>query len=194
MLKPAFTALALLALSAPTAFAADDSKGYWEYRLTDPATNVAVLALIVFLGIVWYAGGFKTVGKLLDKRGEAIRAELEEARRLREEAQILLSDSERRQRDAALEADEIIRQAKEEAISLRERAEKEMADREARREAQLSGRIARAEAEAADRVRAAIASVALSAARDVMVEQTRANDGADQFEASLAEIEAALSS
>jgi len=182
----------LLALSAltPMAHAADSSKGYWEYRLTDPATNLAVLALIIFFGIVWYVGGFKFVANFLDKRAAGIKNELEEARKLRDDAKKILADTEKRQKEAEAEAEAIIARAKADAKALAEQSAKDLEERMKRREHLAEERIARAEADATDEVRRAAADAATEAARRILAEKT---DAGDQFERAIGEIEQALS-
>lgn len=185
--------LATATVLLPTmALAADAEKGYWEYRFTDFATNLAALALVIFLGIVWIVGGFKFAGKSLDKRSENIRNELEEARRLRDEAQKLLSDTERRQREAEAEASAIIEQAKKDASRMMSDAEAELKERLTRRTALAADRIARAEAEAAENVRRAAADAATEAAERILSEKAGAMAD-DQFERAAKSIEKALS-
>lgn len=183
----------LLTLSAltPLAHAAEGSeKGYWEYLFTDPATNLAALALVIFLGIVWYVGGFKFVGSFLDKRAEGIRNELEEARKLRDEAKKILADTEKRQKEAEAEAEQIIARAKADAKALAEQSAKDLEERMKRREQMAEERIARAEAEATGEVRRAAANAATEAARRILAEKT---DAGDQFDRAMGEIEQALS-
>lgn len=123
------------------------------------------LGLIVFFGVLFFAGAFKAIAKALDDRAEKIRGELDEARRLREEAQELLASYKRRQSEAADEAEKIIRQAKAEADYLRDNAKKEIANRIERRTALAETRIAQAEAAAANEVKSMAADLAVDAAR-----------------------------
>ena len=126
------------------------------------------IGLIVFLGVLAYFGVPGLVAKALDSRADAIRTELSEARRLREEAQELLASYERRQREAATEAEAIVRQAKLEAERMRENAETELAERLDRRTAMAEQRIAQAEAQAAQDVRALAADLAVNAAEAIL--------------------------
>lgn len=128
----------------------------------------AFLGLISFLAILAFFGVHKTIGKTLDDRAENIRKELDEARRLREEAQEMLASYERRQREAADEAEEIIRQARQEAEYLRTNAKKEISQRIERRRALAERRIEQAEASAVKEIRQRAADLAVDAAARLM--------------------------
>jgi F-type H+-transporting ATPase subunit b len=124
--------------------------------------------LLVFFFVIWRAGAFKAIGKSLDDRAEKIRTELDEARRLREEAQELLASYKRKQAEAAEEAKKTIRQAKADAELMREEAKREIAERVERRTAIAEARIAQAEAAAANEVKALAADLAVEAAKDLL--------------------------
>jgi F-type H+-transporting ATPase subunit b len=124
--------------------------------------------LIVFFFVIWRAGAFNAIGKSLDDRAETIRTELDEARRLREEAQELLASYKRKQAEAAEEAKKTIRQAKADAELMREEAKREIAERVERRTAIAEARIAQAEAAAANEVKALAADLAVEAAKDLL--------------------------
>ena len=141
-----------------------------EYLLSD-TSFWTFLGLILFFIVLYFAGAFKAVGKSLDDRAEKIRTELDEARRLREEAQELLASCKRKQAEAADEAEKIIRQAKSEAEYLRENAKKEIAERIERRTALAEQRIAQAEASAAKEVKAMAADLAVDAARSLLTDK-----------------------
>lgn len=128
------------------------------------------VAFIIFVAlIVWKARG--AVTSALDGRAEAIRAEIDEAQRLREEAQALLADYQRKQRDALSEAEGMLRAAEEEAGRLRARAEQDLADSLKRREQQALDRIAQAEAAAQAEVRNMAVDMAVSATRKLLEEK-----------------------
>ena len=124
--------------------------------------------LIVFFVVLLVFGVPKMLAKALDDRAETIRRELDEARRLREEAQEMLASYERRQREAAAEAEEMIKQAKSEAEYLRKEAREELQARMERRTAMAEQRIAQAEAQAAKEVRARAAELAVDAAEQIL--------------------------
>jgi F-type H+-transporting ATPase subunit b len=137
------------------------------YLLQDTSFWTA-LGLVVFFIVVWRVGAFKSVGKSLDQRADMIRMELDEARRLREEAQELLASYKRKQAEAAEEAKKTIKQAKADADYMREEAKREIAERVERRTALAEARIAQAEAAAANEVRALAADLAVEAAKDLL--------------------------
>jgi F-type H+-transporting ATPase subunit b len=136
--------------------------------LTESRTWVGiafVLFFVIFGKRLWLA-----LASLLDARAEAIRRELEEAARLREEAQRMLRDAELR-RDAALkEAQELIAGAKVQAEQLAAAAAEEARAAARRREQMAIDRIASAEKAAVDELRITAAEVATEAARQVIAE------------------------
>jgi F-type H+-transporting ATPase subunit b len=134
----------------------------------DPAFWVAV-AFVLFVAAI----GKKlitTVAAALDKRSDRIRGELDEARRLREEAQGLLAQYQRKQREALKEAETIVAQAREDAERLRAEAKTELETSLARRRDQAVEKIARAEAQAIQDVREAAADLAFRATRRLIGE------------------------
>ncbi|MEM9669803.1 MAG: F0F1 ATP synthase subunit B [Pseudomonadota bacterium] len=182
--------LLLLFASTPIAFAADESHGggivpEW---LSHGDTNTAFLAMATFLLIVWRAGGFKLITGALDNRANAIQAQLEEAKDLREAAAKLLAEAERRQREADEEAKAIVTQAKKDAEIFRKEARKSLEQRLARREAIAEARIKQAETDAAAEVRRAAADTATRAAEQIL----SSADSTDHFESAAAQIEKAL--
>jgi len=140
------------------------------------------VAFIIFVGlIVWKARGM--IASTMDARGERIRSELEEAQRLREEAQALLADYQRKQRDAVQEAEAMLRAAEEEATRVRERAETDLAASIKRREQQALDRIAHAEATAQADVRNLAVDIAVAATRQILAEkldEARASELVDE--------------
>lgn len=107
----------------------------------------------------------------LDARAERIKMELDEAEKLREEAQQLLAKYQRMQRDAKEEAEQIVRHAKEEAERIRKAGEKRIEDALERREKQAMDRIRQAELQARSRVQAHAVDIALAATEEVLKEQ-----------------------
>jgi len=129
---------------------------------------------VSFLGFVALVIYFKAPGmviKALDDRADAIRHELDEARRLREEAQALLADYERKQRNAEKEADSIIQLARQEAKSLAVETRESLKDSLERRSKLAQDKIARAEEQAIGEVRAAAATAAIAAAHQIIAKK-----------------------
>ena len=178
--------LAAFAVISPAAFAASKASGPFGW-LMDPTTNTAFAAMLVFFVVVWRLGGFKAIFGALDKRAQAIAAELDQAKNLREEATKALASAERAQAEADKEAEAIIAQARSDAEAMMAEARKELSERMARREASAEQRIARAAQEAEAEVRRAAADAATAAAKDIL-----SKDG-DFFETAASEIEKALS-
>ena len=126
-----------------------------------PELAVAV-AFVIFVVLVLWKGMAKiTVG--LDKRADQIRAQLDEAQKLREEAQAVLAGYQRQQRDALAEAEEIISHAKEEVERMKVDAAATLATTLKRREEQAVDRIAQAEAKALQDVRNQAVDLAIAA-------------------------------
>ena len=135
-------------------------------------------AFVLFVGILVY---LKVPGMLtgaLDERAKKISNDLDQARELREEAQVLLATYQRKQRDALKEAEEIIAHAKEEAMREAEQAEKKLEEAVARRQQAALNKIALAEAQAENEVRDTAIEIAVAAATAVVAQQVR-GDRAD---------------
>ncbi len=126
------------------------------------------VAFFLFVGLLYKMKVPGMMAEGLDQRAEAIRKELDEARRLREEAQDLLADYQQKQRRADDEAKAILEQAEREALSLKEQAEKALKESIERRSRIAEEKIARAEAQAVAEVRSAVVEAATTAAERVM--------------------------
>ncbi len=130
--------------------------------------NWVALAFLLFLGLLAYLGAHRKVTELLDQRQARIKSELDEARRLREEAQALLAEFERKGREAAGEAAAIIAGAGAEAERLAVEAKARMEDFVARRTKMAEAKIGQAEAQALADVRSAAADSAVAAAAKIL--------------------------
>ena len=113
---------------------------------------------------------FQATGAL-DNRASQIKHELDEAQRLREEAQHLLAEYQRKQRDAASEADAMIRAATEDAEAMRQEAREELQGSLERREALAKARIDQAEMEATAQIGNLAVDIAVLAAAKVLEER-----------------------
>lgn len=143
---------------------------FWD--LTNPEFWVGV-GLLIFLGIVvWKAG--KLIAGMLDGKATEIQANLDEAARLRAEAEAMLADI-RAQRDAAeRQAAEMLKAAEADAARLAEEAKAKL-DEQIKRRAELAERkIASAEAQATAEVKAAAADLAAQAAEQILTARAAA--------------------
>ena len=138
--------------------------------LSTPEFWVAV-SFFIFLGALFYFGVHKKVATLLDARAAQIAKELEEARRLREEAEKVLADYRRKQSEAASEADSIIALAAKEAESLAAETRKSVKEHFERRMKLAEDKIARAEADAVREVRSVAVDAAVAAAQALIAEK-----------------------
>jgi F-type H+-transporting ATPase subunit b len=128
-------------------------------------------SFFLFLAVIWYFGVHKKLAAVLDARAERIRKELEEARRLRDEAEQVLADYKRKQKDAVKETKAIVAQAAKEAEILAAETRRSMTEHFERRMKLAEDKIGRAEADALRDVRAAAADAAVAAAQSVITAQ-----------------------
>jgi F-type H+-transporting ATPase subunit b len=126
------------------------------------------IAFVLFLGLLVYMGAHRRVLGSIDARRARIKAELDEAVRLREEAQAVLVEFERKAHEAESEAAAIVAGAKAEAERLAAEAKTRMEDFVARRTKMAEAKIAQAEAQALADVRAAAADTAVAAAEKIL--------------------------
>ena len=131
------------------------------------------LGFFVFVGLLGYLGVHRMIAKTLDERAGRIKAELDEARKLKDDAAQLLADYRRKRDQAENEAQEIIAGAKAEAERLAAEAKVKIEEFVARRTKMAETKIAQAEAQAAADVRSAAAEAAVAAAAKVLSEETK---------------------
>jgi F-type H+-transporting ATPase subunit b len=153
---------------------------------------VVLLGFLLFIGILFYFKVPSMIAGLLDKRAEGIRADLAEARALREAAQDLLATYERRKREVQEQADRIVTEARAEATKAADKAKADLKLSIARRLAAAEEKIASAEAAAIRDVRHAAIGVATAAARDLLAKGMTAQNGAAMIDASITEVGAKL--
>ncbi len=122
----------------------------------------------VFVGGVLYKKAHHAITKMLDARIANIKTQLEEATRLRQEAEELLNDYQRRQRDAEQEAADIFARAEADAKILMEESTRDIDAMTERRKAAAEAKIAQAEAQAVKQVRAAAVTAAVEATKDLL--------------------------
>ena len=150
------------------------------------------IAFLLLVSVLVYFGAPNAIGAALDDRSARIRAQLDEARRLREEAQAALAEAKRRQRDAQREAEEMLKTAREEATALAAQAEANLAAALKRREAQAHERIAQAEAAAVKMLRDQAVDLAIAAAARVLGESQAGAGGDALIDAAIKELPARL--
>jgi F-type H+-transporting ATPase subunit b len=158
--------------------------------LADPHTWV-YLGFIIFLVLVgpklW-----KALTQMLDRRSLKIKSDLDEAQKLKDEAQALLAEYQRKQRDAMREAEEIISNAKSLAQRQIKDAGKKLEENLARREKASLEKIAQAEAAALAEVRREAVDVATAAAAQVIRGQIDGVKGGALIDQAIAEVEKKL--
>ncbi len=163
------TALALVAASP--AIAAPEGKPFFSIYNTD---LIVLMAFVIFVGILVYFKVPEKVMGLLDSRADGIQSELDEARRLREEALALHASFERKQAEVKDDAARIVEKAKADAQLAAEQTKADIEASIARRLKAAEDQIASAEANALREVRNRAVSVAIAAAGDVLATQMNA--------------------
>jgi len=158
---------------------------------TEPETWVAI-AFVILMALFGYLGIHRTVLAALDKRAERIKAELDDARRLKEEAAQLLAEYKTKRSSAEREAEEIITNAKAEAERIAAEAKAKMEDFVTRRTKSAESKIALAEAQALADVRAAAANAAVTAASTILSQQVKGQVADDLLAKGIAEVRAKL--
>jgi F-type H+-transporting ATPase subunit b len=152
----------------------------------------ALVALVLFFMLLAYLKVPGMMAKSLDERADKIRDELAEAKRLREEAQHLLAEYQRKRKEAEAEAAAIVAAAEREAAALTAEAKQKTEEFVARRNALSEQKIKQAETEAVNAVRAAAVDLAIAAAEKVLAK--KADEGVQQtlFKASVGEVKSRL--
>ncbi len=135
--------------------------------LTDAHFWVGV-AFVVFLGVLVVAGVHKFAWKALGDAGDKVRSQLDEANRLREEAQALLVRIQGEREASEKLATEILANAQEQAVRMQTEAQERLAEQIERRGQLAERRIATAEAQAAAEVKAAAGELAAQMAEKVL--------------------------
>lgn len=170
-MRSVFT-IGLVAFATPTLAATGDDYGFFSLRNTD---FIVLIGFLLFLGILAYFKVPAILSKMLDARADRIRAELDEAKALREEAQTLLASYERKQKDVQEQAERIVETAKRDAEQAAEQAKADIQNSVARRLAAAEEQIASARAAAVKDVRDEAVVVAVAAAREMLASQMDAD-------------------
>ena len=151
-----------------------------------------LVSFVIFLGILGYVGVHKTILSALDARSKKISEDLDEARALREEAQKVLAEYERKRREAEGEAQAIVAAAKAEAERLAAEAKQKSEDFVARRTKMAEQKIAQAETQAVAEVRAIAADAAVKAAGEVLKKSATGKKGDELVTKGLKEVRSKL--
>jgi F-type H+-transporting ATPase subunit b len=174
-------------LAATPAFAADGP--FFSLGNTD---FVVLLGLLVFIGILVYFKVPSLIGGMLDGRADGIKSEIDEARKLREDAQSLLASYERKQKEVQEQADRIVASAREEAAAAGAQAKADLAKSVERRLIAAVEQISSAEAAAIKEVRDQAVMIAIAVSRDIIGKQMTAADANKLIDDGIAQVDAKL--
>ena len=177
----------LLSLLASPALAA--SGPFFSLQNTN---FVVLIAFIAFVALLVYLKVPAKLTDMLDARAVSIKADLDEARALREEAKSVLATYERRQKEVQEQADRIVSGAREEAMAAAEQAKADLKAAIARRMTAAIDQISSAEANAIRQVREQAISVAIAAAGDVLAKQVTADSASASIDEAIAQVESRL--
>ena len=146
-----------------------------------------ILFVILFGRRIWQA-----LAAMLDARTASVRASLDEAARLRQEAEAMLRDAEWRRKAALEEAQKLLEGAKTQAANVAATATAEAETSARRREQMALDRIAAAEKAAVDEVRLTAADVATAAARQVLAQGLTADADGRLIDHAISQLPTAL--
>lgn len=155
--------------------------------MSDPTFWVAI-AFFGFIGLLVYYKVPALVAKSLDDRAEAIRNELDQARKLREDASALLAEYQRKQKEAEQSADDIVAQARKEAEAFAAEAREALKESLEKRSKMAEEKIALAEAQAIGEVRAAAVDMAIAAAEKLIGEKLSEGDAVRLIDQSIQDV------
>jgi F-type H+-transporting ATPase subunit b len=148
---------------------------HWDFSFGSPTIWVFLALIIVIAGLM-SKGIHKMIAKALDSRADEIRNELDEAKRLREEAQALLASYQRKQAEAEEQAKDIVDQARKDAKAMAIQARKSLQEKLDRRAELAEAKIVSAEAEAMSDVKSRAVDLAIAAAEKLIREEFKAGD------------------
>ncbi|MBS1180350.1 MAG: atpF [Proteobacteria bacterium] len=153
-------------------------------------TTWAFVGLVLFFAVLAYYGVFGMVGRMLDKRAEAVNAELGEAQRLRKEAEALLAEYQQKRIVAEQDAAEIIAHAEAEAKRMTADAEVALKELIEHRTRTVEAKIAHAEAAAVAEVRAVAIDMAIAASKHLMTDRVQGQVATDLITKGVDEVKA----
>ncbi|GLQ35243.1 ATP synthase subunit b 1 [Amylibacter marinus] len=172
-----------LALTASPALAA--SGPFFSLNNTD---FVVLISFLLFIALLVYLKVPGKLGGMLDERATGIQNDLDEARSLREEAQSILAEYERKQKEVQEQADKIVASAKDEAKAAAAQAKVDLKSSIARRLQAAEDQIASAQASAIKEVKDSAVNVAILAAQDVIASNMKAKEAGDLINAAIDEV------
>lgn len=190
-MKTPILSAGLVVAAVPAAAASYNPFSPSFYTLAN--TNFVVLvAFLIFVGILVYYKVPGMIGGLLDRRAATIKSELEEARALREEAQSILADFQRKQGEVKGQAERIVAQAKSEANAAAEQAKTDLDRALARRLKAAEDQIASAEAAALRDVKDRAAQIAIASAGEIIARALTSKDAGKLVDDAIATVDAKL--
>jgi F-type H+-transporting ATPase subunit b len=159
---------------------------------TEWASLWAFVSLILFLALMVYLKVPGMLAKALDERAKDIQDQLAKATQLREEAQSLLAEYQRKRKEAEAEAEHIVASAKREAAMLADEAKRKTEEYVERRNQLSENKIKQAEADAINAVRSAAVDLAIAAAQKLSAEKVTGNVSNDLFKNAVEEVKVRL--
>jgi F-type H+-transporting ATPase subunit b len=150
------------------------------------------VAFFIFLALLWRLGTHRSILTSIDARSAKVHDELAEARRLKSEAQKLLAQYQKKQREVETEAASIIAQAKLEAEEIAAEAKARMEEFVARRTKMAETKIAQAEQQALADVRAAAADAAVKASETILGETVKGKTADDLLASAIRDVKVGL--
>ncbi len=179
--------LSMLMIAGPAAAA--EGEAFFSLRNTE---FIVIISFLIFIGVLLYMKIPAKLTGMLDARAAVIKAELAEARALRDEAKELLASYDRKSREVQEQSARIVAMAKEEAQAAATQAKADLKVTIARRLAAATDRIASAEAAAVREVRERAVSVAIAAATDVLTKQMTADATSASIDDAIMQVAAKL--
>lgn len=161
-------------------------------HLVQDATFWVAVAMAIFIILMIYLGIPGMIAKMLDARADGIRNELDQARKLRQEAEATLKQYEAKRVEAEQQAQAIVANAKAEAERIATEANAQLQQQIERKTKAAEQKIAQAETSALAEVRAAAASAAVQAAEAVLKRQMSDAKGDALIDAAIRDLRAKL--
>jgi len=147
-----------------------------------------LLALIILGVVIYKTGAHKMITDILDGHADKVKSELDEAKRLREEAQSLLAEQQRKLSGGEDQAKKIVEQAEVEAKRMLERHKADLEASLKRREEQAMARIAQEEAKALQDVRDRTANLAIMTTGRLLADKVAGKQGKSLLDDAIEEV------